>query len=254
MIRIVYALHRLPRLTRKDCHKHWQEVHAPIVKKHAELLGIHGYTQLHTVSSRFFVRMMRLFRGTMEPYDGVAEYWVDREKMSKALKTPAGQQAMDELIKDEALFIDFPRSALWLGREHIIVENSAFDSKKPARKLIWVGSGLSLLSSEQFQDHYLNKHAPLVKGYADAMGIKRYVQVHTVDDPLNDILRSARGAGKLYDVHAEFIWNFGEMVLPVNLRRMKQAMAEISADEKRFIDFSRSAIWITEEHVVIPLA
>ncbi len=254
MIRIVYALHRLPGLSRKECQKYWQEVHAPLVKKHAELLGIHGYAQLHTVYNRVFIRMMRLFRGTMEPYDGVAEYWVDREKMAAALNTPAGRQAMDELIEDEARFIDFPRSALWLGREHIVVEGPAVDSKKPVRKLIWVGSGLSHLSSEQFRDHYINKHAPLVKGYADAMGIKRYVQIHTFDDPLNDILRSARGAGKLYDVHAEFIWNFGEMVLPANLKRMRQAIPKIAEDEKRFIDFSRSAIWITEEHVVIPLS
>ncbi len=118
--------------------------------------------------------------------------------------------------------------------------------------MTWVGAPLPNLSPEQFQDHYLNKHAPLVKGYADILGIHKYAQVHTVEDPLNDALRSSRGTMPPYYVHAEFVWNFAEMAFPSNMMKSRKAMKQIAEDEKRFIDFSQSAIWIAEEHIVIP--
>ena len=250
MIRIVYVFHRKPGLSRKDCHLYWLHNHAPLVKRYSELLGIQGYSQLHTGGNWLWTNMVRLMRKTKAPYDGVGEYRIDRNKLCSSLDTPEGQEAMNILIEDEGRFIDFRRSALWIARDHIIIDGAPPMKMSPQKKLTWVGSSLAQLSPEQFQDHYLNRHAPLVKSYADTLGIYRYVQAHTIEDPLNETLRSLRGTKKPYYVHAEFIWDFKKMMMPSNQKRGRQAMQEIAEDEKRFIDFSRSAIWVSKEHVV----
>ena len=253
MIRIVYVFHRLPYLSRKRCQQHWLEVHGPLVKKHAELLGIQGYAQLHTVGSRAGTRIMRLLRGTMAPYDGTAELWVDREKMTAAMKTEAGKEAAKELIRDEQRFIDFNRSALWTAKEHLILKRSGPPARNgPVRKFTWVGRRLPHLSQEEFQSHYLNNHAPLVKENAEALGVYEYTQIHLTEDPLNEILRGSRGTAAPFYVHAQFVWDFGHMLSPSRLMTTRQIMGEIAEDEKLFIDFSRSAIWTAEEHVIIP--
>ncbi len=253
MIRIVFVFHRLPYLSRKQCQQHWLEVHAPLVKKHAELLGIQGYTQLHTVGSRVSSRIMRSIRGTMASYDGTAELWVDRDKMMTAMNTTAGKQAAKELIKDEGRFIDFTRSALWTAKEHIIIRRPGGPARKdPVRKFTWVGRRLPHLSQEEFQNHYLNNHAPLVGKNAETLGVYEYIQVHLIDDPLNDIFRKSRGTAAPFYVHAQFVWDFGQMGYPSRMRTSMKIMQEIAEDEKRFIDFTRSAIWMADEHVIIP--
>jgi hypothetical protein len=42
--------------------------------------------------------------------------------MLKAMSTPEGLQAMGELQEDEKNFIDFSRSAMWIAKEHVILE------------------------------------------------------------------------------------------------------------------------------------
>ena len=41
------------------------------------------------------------------------------------------------------------------------------------------------LSRAEFQDYWLNKHAPLVASFASDLDILRYVQTHTLTDPAN---------------------------------------------------------------------
>ncbi len=252
MTRIVYVFKRLPGLSRKKCNRYWLKKHALLVKKHADALGIRGYSQYKTAGNWLSINIMKRMRGTMDPFDGAAHYWVDRDVMASALETPEGKQAMDELIKDEANFIDFPRSSIMVCKEYHIMEDAEPNRTSPIKKMTWVGSRLSNLTPEQYQDHYINTHGPLVKGYGDLLGIKKYDQIHLIDDPLNDTLRSLRGTGEPYLVSAEFIWDFKEMMPIKNAKQKKQAQEEIAEDEKLFIDFSKSAIWFAEEHVVIP--
>lgn len=250
MNRIVYMFHSLPGISRKMCQRYWKDVHAPLVKKHAELLGITGYSQWHTIGNPVTIWFMRRVRKTMAPFDGAAMYWVDRDKMEAALKTEEGKKAMDELIEDERSFIDFQRSSIMLTREYQLVVDSEPDRETPVRKMTWAGSKQYHLTPEQFKDHYINNHGKLVKGYADLLGIKKYDQMHLVVDPLNEILRNSRGTGEPYLVSAEFIWDFKEMIPIRNGKEKKKAQAAIAEDEKRFIDFSKSAIWMIDEYVI----
>jgi len=160
---------------------------------------------------------------------------------------------MAELIADEENFVDLPRSCLWLAKEHVIVNRLDAYSARTDIKMTWLGAGLPELTPQQFQDHYLHEHAPLVGGYAEILGIYSYIQVHTMDDPLNDMLREGRGAAPPFYVHAEFVWDFAEMADPAHMFEALTAMWEISLDQQEFIDFSASAIWIAQEKTIFPL-
>ena len=66
-------------------------------------------------------------------------------------------------------------------------------------KLVFPLRRLPTLSREEFQRHWRERHGPLVREAAKALGIRRYVQVHTLATPVNDALRRGRGGPEAYD-------------------------------------------------------
>ena len=117
MVKLVFCLHRLPRLTREEFHSYWRERHAPLVARHAAALRIERYVQLHTLSGPANAGL-RASRGGPPEYDGIAElWWASEESLAAATATAEGRQAGLELLEDERRFIDLERSPLWLARE-----------------------------------------------------------------------------------------------------------------------------------------
>ena len=60
-------------------------------------------------------------------------------------------------------------------------------------KLVYVIERRADVTPQDFYDYWLNSHGPRVRGHAEAIGARRYVQSHTMDTPMNEALRSARG-------------------------------------------------------------
>ena len=80
------------------------------------------------------------------------------------------------------------------------------------------------LSREEFQDYWLNKHAPLVASVSSDLDILRYVQTHTLTDPANAAAQSARGDMEPeYDGVAE-LWWASEVALTANLQNAAARM------------------------------
>ena len=108
------------------------------------------------------------------------------------------------------------------------------------------------LSREEFQRYWRETHAPLVQKYAQALNLRRYVQVRTSEHPVNDALRESRGAMEPYDGVAELWWDSADSMATAMAsaegRKAGQALLE---DEKRFIDVERSALWIGQEHAFV---
>jgi hypothetical protein len=53
--------------------------------------------------------------------DCITEVWFENaDSVRAALATPEGAKAMQELIEDEATFIDFKRSRVFMTEEHVI--------------------------------------------------------------------------------------------------------------------------------------
>ena len=55
------------------------------------------------------------------------------------------------------------------------------------------------MSRAQFHDYWKNQHAPLFQSFADTHHAIRYVQDHTIDSPVNDMLRESRGMVQEFD-------------------------------------------------------
>ena len=53
---------------------------------------------------------------------------------------------------------------------------------------------LPTLSREQFQDYWLNTHAPLVASVKDVLRIRRYVQLHSLPPEVSADIRASRDA------------------------------------------------------------
>ena len=124
MIKLVFCLRRRPELSREEFQRYWREQHAPLVRRHAETLRIRRYVQTHARETSLD-GVLAGSRGS-EPaaYDGVAELWWDSfEDLVAAFSTEAGRAAAAELLEDEQRFIDLPRSPLWLGEEHAVIES-----------------------------------------------------------------------------------------------------------------------------------
>jgi uncharacterized protein (TIGR02118 family) len=120
-MKVIYCLRRLPTLTPEQFRQHWLEVHGPLVRAHQQALRIVRYVQVHTDHGPFLEKL-RAFRGSPEPYDGVAEIWYQsREALETLGRDPAGREASRKLLEDERRFVDSARSPIWTGEEHVIV-------------------------------------------------------------------------------------------------------------------------------------
>ncbi|MFP6782297.1 MAG: EthD domain-containing protein, partial [Gammaproteobacteria bacterium] len=63
------------------------------------------------------------------------------------------------------------------------------------------------MSREDFQAYWRDVHGPLVARHSTTLAIHRYIQLHTLDDPINDALSEARdGTEEPYDGVAELWW------------------------------------------------
>lgn len=120
-MKVIYCLKLLPSLTPDQFLKYWLEVHAPLVRANQRVLRIVRYIQVHTDHGPFLEKL-RSFRGSPEPYDGVAEIWYEsREALETLGRDPAARTASRLLFEDEQRFVDSARSPIWFGEEHSII-------------------------------------------------------------------------------------------------------------------------------------
>ena len=121
MIKIVFCLRRRAGMTRAEFQAYWRDVHAPLVQKNAQLLGICRYVQCHTMDDATFARFAQT-RGDHPAYDGVAEIWQSDARGSAAERRHAAQ----ELLDDERRFIDLGQSPLFFTQEHEVVGTAPY--------------------------------------------------------------------------------------------------------------------------------
>ncbi|TMA49120.1 MAG: EthD family reductase [Deltaproteobacteria bacterium] len=119
-------------------------------------------------------------------------------------------------------------------------------------KLVFCLRRLPQLSRADFQRYWREKHGPLVRRHAAALRIRRYVQLHTREDALNDVLRASRGGPEPYDGIAELWWESrDDLEAATASPEGQRASLELLEDERRFIDLGRSPLWIADEHPVV---
>ena len=122
MIKIVFCLRRRADLSREEFQAYWRTHHAPLVRSHADALGIRRYVQVHSIDDAISAAVAGP-RQSREPFDGVAELWLDSlDALMVAGRSEAGRAASAELLEDERRFIDLPRSPLFLAEELVVID------------------------------------------------------------------------------------------------------------------------------------
>jgi uncharacterized protein (TIGR02118 family) len=103
-------------------------------------------------------------------------------------------------------------------------------------KLVYCITRLPGMSQSEFSDYFERVHGPIGRRIP---GLRRLVQSHSL--PPDDDTRAG------FDGMAE-LW-FDDVAALTNARRSPEWAAS-TADEKNFIDHSRVAYFITEEHEI----
>lgn len=123
-------------------------------------------------------------------------------------------------------------------------------------KLTYCLHRLPSLSRSEFQDYWRTQHAALVKEARDALGIRRYIQQHTIDSPISAANNEGRGIpfgdGEDFDGVAELWFDSEDAVAAaVATPEGRKHAAILFQDERNFIDFARSRAFITKANEVI---
>ena len=120
MIKLVYCLKKRDDIDRDSFYRYWLEEHGPLVKSVAEAIGASRYVQSHTILPELNELMIES-RGLQGPYDGVTEvWWKTMSALERGMSSPKGVEAQIKLIEDEARFIDFSKSRVFMTEEHQI--------------------------------------------------------------------------------------------------------------------------------------
>jgi len=121
MVKLVFVIRRRADLPPEEFHRYWLEEHGPLARRLLESLGARGYVQTHTLDTGLNAAFAA-GRGTSEAYDGLAEVsWDSVDALVAAFGSEEGQQANQTLTEDEARFIDFERSSVFLTEEHALI-------------------------------------------------------------------------------------------------------------------------------------
>ncbi len=122
-------------------------------------------------------------------------------------------------------------------------------------KLIFCLNRKQGISRQEFDRRWRDVHGPLVRKYADALRIKRYVQSATLYDPRSqEQIRTSRNAEPTsYDGVAEIWWDSLEELAAARLTpEGSEAGRILLEDEAQFIDLASSRLWYSTERVVVP--
>lgn len=122
MLVMTYCLRRRVELSWEEFSAYWRDVHAPLVRQHAEVLGIRRYVQQRTLNETWLQEGLQARNGGSPPgFDGVAQVWVDDLDALRRPDSEEGRAAAAALLADERNFIDLPNSPIWVVDESVIL-------------------------------------------------------------------------------------------------------------------------------------
>jgi len=120
MIKLVYCLRKRADVPDAEFHRYWLENHGPLVRGFAQAIGARKYIQSHTVLPALNAAFAAS-RDLAPAYDGITEvWWDDAAALEAGMGTAEGQEAHHRLKEDEAQFIDFSQSRVFMTEEHEI--------------------------------------------------------------------------------------------------------------------------------------
>ncbi|MGE0824687.1 MAG: EthD domain-containing protein [Candidatus Binatia bacterium] len=122
LVKLFFCLRHHPQQSLDEAQLYWRTNHGPLIRGISQGMRMKRYLQVHYYEEGA-AQQLRSVRGTtVAPYTGHAEAWFDRADFATLANTPEGKRAMELAVEDEAKFIDFPRSAIWIGKERVFID------------------------------------------------------------------------------------------------------------------------------------
>lgn len=250
MIKLVYVIVRRADMSAEAFREYWLTRHGPLVAAQAQALKLRRYVQSHPFDDPAS-EAMRAVRGMRGPADGLTEVWWDSlEDFQSAYATPQGAEAGRILAEDEAKFIDFEKSAVFLTQEHLIFDHT--DGKGPgpdAVKATYLLTRRDDLTQAQCHETWLKDHGPLVASFAGPLSMAKYVQSHAIAPDVNAGIQAGRNYEPPLDGITE-VWVNSLEEMGAGGDAARDGAAALVEDERRFVQMDKSRLFLTREHVI----
>jgi EthD domain len=256
MIRLVHLLKRRSDLSAGEFDRLWCDQIGPaFAAEQVRLEMIRHVQTCRTASTDAFEAAAQADRAALEPpHDGIAETWWSSEAAMQAVLASAdGRQRLERLAEQLEELVVPASSPLWLAHEYPQVATSPLRIVAGARsgvvKIHFALRPLAPLSEAEAQTYWLTHHGPLVRSHAPARGALAYNQVHRAASPLAAELAALFGSpiGD-YIGHAEAWFDRSS---PRTGPEADAAKAAAIADERNFVDWSRSTFLAGKERVFV---
>jgi hypothetical protein len=222
-------------------------------------LRMRRYLQSHSVDDPLYDALREARGGMQEPFDGIASVWWDtREDLVQAFESPEGRKAGALLLEDERRFINLEVSPLWLSQEVAQINPMPENSIVATPQSSWIKFCYLLqpapgMSQAECHKTWNMDHGYLIRRRSGCTRFARYIQSHTLDDPLNGPIRDSRNAPEPYAGLTEAWFDRNDLagIMGDPEGEGAKAFGAFLEDEKRFIDFTRSTLWAAKERVFV---
>ena len=116
-------MRRLPHLSQQEFQSYWSEKHPQAAPADAfPTLGVKRYVQVLPLESDARNLVIGPRTGLVEPFDGIAELWVDSEdSLVRDWSTERAQDYVKTFFEDEKNFIDWTRSTILVSKENVVI-------------------------------------------------------------------------------------------------------------------------------------
>ncbi len=122
LVKLFFCLRHPTNLSLEQAQLYWRTNHGPTIRGVASAMRMQRYLQVHRCEDPL-EQQLRTSRGTrVAPYTGHAEAWFDHADLATVGNTPEGRRAMEIAVEDEAKFIDFANSAMWIAKERVFID------------------------------------------------------------------------------------------------------------------------------------
>lgn len=122
LVKLFFCLRHTANLSMDEAQLYWRTNHGPLIRSVASGMRLRRYLQVHRYEDDA-ENQLRTSRGTqVAPYTGHAEAWFDRAELATIADTPEARRAMGIAVEDEAKFIDFKKSAMWIAKERVFID------------------------------------------------------------------------------------------------------------------------------------
>lgn len=218
MIKGYILLTKKTDISEKQFSEHWFTIHGPLALR---LKRLRHYVQSH-----------RLLHSVPEfpmtsTYSGVAEVWMDT--LADAQNIPNDPDYLEGLYLDEPNFLIREQTRYLFTEEHIIMPPPALATgEEPYIKSMYLTKRLPGMSVEEFKEHWLNTHAPLIP---ETPGLVAYTQSHTVAEAYEQ-------ENPCYDGIAELWWPNVDTFLKA--WNSKQHRDQQISDLEKFVDMENT--------------